>query len=94
MVDLGLKTLLYDKVRFLITVSGVAFAVTLVLVQVGLFVGLLDNSSSVQPVRRRRDQDLPRRARPVDTRVLIVKVALNEPVPLKLGQRVEVEVGR
>jgi len=45
MVDLGLKTLLHDKIRFLITVSGVAFAVTLVLVQVGLFVGLLDNST-------------------------------------------------
>lgn len=45
MVDLGLKTLLHDKVRLLITVSGVAFAVTLVLVQVGLFVGLLDNST-------------------------------------------------
>jgi putative ABC transport system permease protein len=45
MVDLGLKTLLYDKVRFAITVSGVAFAVTLVLVQIGLFVGLLDNST-------------------------------------------------
>ncbi len=45
MVDLGLKTLLHDKVRFLITMSGVAFAVTLVLVQVGLFVGLLDNST-------------------------------------------------
>jgi putative ABC transport system permease protein len=44
-VDLGLKTLLHDKVRFLITVSGVAFAVTLVLVQAGLFVGLLDNST-------------------------------------------------
>jgi RND family efflux transporter MFP subunit len=33
-------------------------------------------------------------SRPVDTRVLIVKVELGEPVPLKLGQRVEVEVGR
>jgi HlyD family secretion protein len=33
-------------------------------------------------------------SRPVDTRVLIVKVDLSEPVPLKLGQRVEVEVGR
>jgi len=33
-------------------------------------------------------------SRPVDTRVLIVKVDLMEPVPLKLGQRVEVEVGR
>lgn len=33
-------------------------------------------------------------SRPVDTRVLIVKVELSEPVPLKLGQRVEVEVAR
>jgi putative ABC transport system permease protein len=45
MVDLGLKTLLYDKVRFVITIAGVAFAVMLVLVQIGLFVGLLDNST-------------------------------------------------
>lgn len=45
MVDLGLKTLFHDKVRFVITTSGVAFAVMLVLVQVGLFVGLLDNST-------------------------------------------------
>jgi RND family efflux transporter MFP subunit len=33
-------------------------------------------------------------ARPVDTRVLLVKIELSEPVPLKLGQRVEVAVGR
>jgi len=33
-------------------------------------------------------------SRPVDTRVLMVKVELGEPVPLKLGQRVEVEVAR
>src|SRR6186713_2541912 len=45
MVDLGLKTLLHDKLRFIITTLGVAFAVTLVLVQIGLFVGLLDNST-------------------------------------------------
>lgn len=32
-------------------------------------------------------------SRPVDTRVLVVKIELNEPIPLKLGQRVEVEVG-
>lgn len=31
-------------------------------------------------------------SRPIDTRVLIVKIELSEPVPLKLGQRVEVEV--
>jgi putative ABC transport system permease protein len=45
MVDLARKILLYDKTRFLITVSGVAFAVTLVFVQVGLFQGLLSNAS-------------------------------------------------
>jgi putative ABC transport system permease protein len=44
-VDLALKTLLHDKTRFLITVSGVAFAVALIMVQVGLFLGLLDNAS-------------------------------------------------
>ncbi len=45
MVDLATKSLLHDKLRFLITVSGVAFAVTLVFVQVGLFLGLMDNAT-------------------------------------------------
>ncbi len=45
MVDLALKTLLHDRTRFFITVAGVAFAVLLVLFQVGLFLGLLDNAS-------------------------------------------------
>jgi putative ABC transport system permease protein len=45
MVDLALKSLVHDKLRFVITVAGVAFAVTLVFVQVGLFLGLLDNAS-------------------------------------------------
>jgi putative ABC transport system permease protein len=44
-VDLATKSLLHDKLRFLITVSGVAFAVALVFVQVGLFLGLMDNAS-------------------------------------------------
>jgi putative ABC transport system permease protein len=44
-VSLARKNLLHDRTRFLITVSGVAFAVTLVLVQVGLFMGLLDKAS-------------------------------------------------
>jgi putative ABC transport system permease protein len=44
-VNLARKNLLHDKLRFLITVSGVAFAVTLVFVQVGLFLGILDNAS-------------------------------------------------
>jgi putative ABC transport system permease protein len=45
MVDLALKTLLFDRLRFFITVSGVAFAVTLVFVQAGLFAGILGNAS-------------------------------------------------
>ena len=45
MVDLAWKILLHDKARFLITVSGAAFAVTLVFVQVGLLEGLLANAS-------------------------------------------------
>lgn len=45
MVDLGLKMLLHDRTRFVITVSGVAFAVCLVLAQVGLFNGLMDNAA-------------------------------------------------
>lgn len=39
--------------------------------------------------RRLRPQDP---GRPADTRVLLVKVALAEPTPLKLGQRVEIAI--
>ena len=45
MVDLARKNLLHDRIRFLITISGVAFAVALVVFQVGLFSGLLGNAS-------------------------------------------------
>lgn len=45
MVDIATKSLFHDRVRFLITLAGVTFAVTLVLAQVGLFLGLLDNAS-------------------------------------------------
>ena len=45
MVDLASKMLMHEKLRFAITNAGVAFAVSLVLIQVGLFVGLLDNAS-------------------------------------------------
>jgi RND family efflux transporter MFP subunit len=41
--------------------------------------------------RRLKPQDP---GRPSDTRVLLVKVALGEGTPLKLGQRVEVEISR
>ena len=45
MVDLALKMILDDKARFAATVLGVAVAVALVLIQVGLFLGLLENAS-------------------------------------------------
>ena len=45
MVSLARRNLFHDKLRFAITIAGVAFAVTLVFVQVGLFLGLLDNAS-------------------------------------------------
>jgi len=45
MIDLARKILFHDKLRFAITLCGVAFAVALVLVQGGLFMGLLDNAS-------------------------------------------------
>ena len=43
---------------------------------------------SVQP-RKLKPEDP---GRPTDTRVLLVKIAFDEPTPLKLGQRVEVRV--
>jgi putative ABC transport system permease protein len=45
LVSLARRNLLHDRLRFAITVAGVAFAVTLVLVQVGLFMGLLDKAT-------------------------------------------------
>jgi putative ABC transport system permease protein len=45
MIDLALKMLLDDKVRFATTVLGVGFAVALVLTQVGLFSGLMANAT-------------------------------------------------
>jgi HlyD family secretion protein len=39
--------------------------------------------------RRLKPQDP---SKPIDTRVLLVKVAMTEPTPLKLGQRVDIEV--
>ena len=45
MIDLALKMLLDEKARFAATVLGVGFAAALVLIQVGLFFGLLENAS-------------------------------------------------
>jgi putative ABC transport system permease protein len=45
MIDLALKMLLDEKARFAATVFGVGFAAALVLIQVGVFFGLLENAS-------------------------------------------------
>ncbi len=45
MVHLALKNILHDRLRSAMTLAGVAFAVTLVFVQIGLFLGLLSNAS-------------------------------------------------
>src|SRR4029450_7338675 len=45
MVSLARRNLWHDRLRFAITVAGVSFAVTLILVQVGLFMGLLGKST-------------------------------------------------
>lgn len=52
--------------------------------------GRVEEIPDAVSARRLKPQDP---GRPQDTRVLIVKVALGEPTPLKLGQRVEVELG-
>lgn len=55
-VDLGLKMLFHDRLRFVLTVFGVAFSVMLVLVQVGLFEGLIGYAAdTILPIK---DADL------------------------------------
>jgi HlyD family secretion protein len=51
--------------------------------------GKVEDIPDAVVARRLKPQDP---SRPVDTRVLLVKVALEEPTPLKLGQRVELDL--
>jgi RND family efflux transporter MFP subunit len=51
--------------------------------------GRIEEIPGVVTARRLKPQDP---GRPSDTRVLLVKIALGEPTPLKLGQRVEIEI--
>jgi multidrug resistance efflux pump len=55
------------------------------------WLGKVEDIPDAVTARRLRPQDP---ARPVDVRVLLVKVALQQATPLKLGQRVEVRIGR
>ena len=52
-VDLSMKMLLHDRLRFALTAFGVAFSVMLVLVQVGLFEGLIGYAAdTILPIRQ------------------------------------------
>lgn len=51
--------------------------------------GIVEEIPDAVVTRRVRPEDP---GRPIDSRVLLVKIALDQPTPLKLGQRVEVEI--
>ena len=55
----------------------------------GSWFGVVEEIPDSVISRRLKPQDP---SKPIDTRVLLVKVALSEPSPLKLGQRVEVQI--
>jgi len=57
----------------------------------GSWRGRVEDVPDVVTTRRLKPQDP---SRPTDARVLLVKVALEEPTPLRLGQRVEVAIGK
>src|SRR5437016_5015665 len=47
MVDIARKNLLHDRTRFLITVVGVTFSVVLILAQIGIYLGFMQNASII-----------------------------------------------
>lgn len=47
MLYVAIKILLYDKVRSLLTLLGVVFAVSLIFAQVGIYLGLMETSSVI-----------------------------------------------
>lgn len=53
--------------------------------------GTIEEIPDAVTSRRLKPQDA---SKPIDTRVLLVKIALNEATPLKLGQRVEVQIAQ
>lgn len=47
MASLAISNLLYDKVRLSVTLVGIVFALVLIIIQFGLFLGFLDTSANV-----------------------------------------------
>jgi len=46
-VAIARKNLFHDRVRFIITLVGISFSVVLILVQVGVYLGMMYNTSSI-----------------------------------------------
>jgi putative ABC transport system permease protein len=46
-VPIARKNLFHDRVRFVITLVGISFSVVLILVQVGVYLGMMYNTSSI-----------------------------------------------
>src|SRR5262245_31684350 len=44
---LAFKNLIHDRIRLVITLTGITFSVALILIQVGMFFGMTANSSTV-----------------------------------------------
>jgi putative ABC transport system permease protein len=47
MANLAWKNLIYDRVRLVVTLTGIVFALVLVLVQFGLFLGFMDTTANI-----------------------------------------------
>ena len=47
MPPLARRNLFHDKVRLIVTVTGIVFAVVLIVVELGLFVGFTETTSSL-----------------------------------------------
>ena len=47
MTRLAYRNLFHDKMRFAVTLTGIMFAIVLVLVQLGLFIGFTKTTSSI-----------------------------------------------
>ena len=47
MASLAIRNLLHDKVRLIVTLTGIVFAVVLICIQIGLFLGFSESTSNV-----------------------------------------------
>lgn len=47
MIDVALRSLVFDRSKLIGSLAGVALATTLLLVEIGLYVGLLDSSAAL-----------------------------------------------